>query len=178
MNFKKKLRNAEIICAIFTAFVFHGCKTPQTNVYDADIIVYGGTSAAVIAAVEVSRSGKTVIIVSPDKHLGGLTSGGLGYTDIGKIETVGGLSLEFYNRIYKYYDDSTAWKWQSKNSFAKKGILTGINNKPLMWLFEPHVAGQVFEDYIAGNHIVVFGGMGDIQSARGVQVTGGGRFGV
>ena len=48
------------------------------------MVVYGGTSAAVIAAVEVSQSGKSVILVSPDLHLGGLTSGGLGWTDTGK----------------------------------------------------------------------------------------------
>lgn len=63
--------------------------------YKADVIIYGGTSAAVIAAVEVAQTGKKVIIVSPDIHLGGLSSGGLGFTDTGDKSTIGGLSREF-----------------------------------------------------------------------------------
>ncbi|MDD3724284.1 MAG: FAD-dependent oxidoreductase, partial [Bacteroidales bacterium] len=68
--------------------------------YKADVIIYGGTSAAVTAAVEVVKSGKKAIIVSPDTHLGGLSSGGLGYTDTGNKATIGGLSREFYHRVW------------------------------------------------------------------------------
>ena len=74
------------IIAFFTSFfLIFGCSKMQSpgNVLTADVIIYGGTSSAVIAAVEVVQSGKSVIVVSPDKHLGGLTSGGLGYTDTG-----------------------------------------------------------------------------------------------
>jgi len=53
------------------------------NESTTDVIIYGGTSSAIIAAVEVAKSGKTVVLVSPDKHLGGLTAGGLGWTDSG-----------------------------------------------------------------------------------------------
>ncbi len=60
---------------LMIALQLSGCTSDY--VYKADVIVYGGTSAAVIAAVEVARSGKKVILVSPDKHLGGLSSGGL-----------------------------------------------------------------------------------------------------
>ncbi len=49
-------------------------STKKTDVYKADIIIYGGTSAGVIAAVEAARSGKSVIMISPDTHLGGLSS--------------------------------------------------------------------------------------------------------
>ena len=49
-----------------------------------DVVVYGGTSAGVAAAVQASRMRKTVVIVSPDTHLGGLTTGGLGWTDSGR----------------------------------------------------------------------------------------------
>ena len=75
-----------ITCLIFLAFIpFLRAETKQ-----ADVIIYGGTSAAVIAAVQAKKMGKSVIIVSPDKHLGGLSSGGLGWTDSGKKEAVGG----------------------------------------------------------------------------------------
>ena len=70
---------------------------------EADIIIYGGTSAAIVAAVQAIRMGKSVIVVSPDLHLGGLSSGGLGFTDTGNKKVIGGLSREFYQRIYNHY---------------------------------------------------------------------------
>jgi hypothetical protein len=66
------------------------CQRKGPENYHADVIIYGGTSAAVIAAVEVAKSGKRVIMVSPDVHLGGLSAGGLGWTDTGRKEVIGG----------------------------------------------------------------------------------------
>jgi hypothetical protein len=129
----------------------------KTNNYSADIIIYGGTSAAVTAAVEAVQSGKTVLVVSPDTHLGGLSSGGLGYTDTGNKSTIGGLSREFYHRVWLHYNDSAAWKWQKHSEYGNKGqgtvAMDGENRT--MWIFEPHVAEQVFEDFIAKNKISV-----------------------
>ena len=62
---------------------------PQ-KVYEADIIVYGGTSAAATAAIQAKLEGKSVIMVSPDMQLGAMTSSGLGFTDSGKASTIGG----------------------------------------------------------------------------------------
>src|SRR5690606_39663137 len=92
--------------------VIHVYPVRAEEVYRADVIVYGGTSAAVIAAVEVARSGKSVIVVSPDVHLGGLSSGGLGFTDTGDKSVIGGLAREFYHRVYLHYQNDEAWKWQ------------------------------------------------------------------
>ena len=64
-----------------------------------DIVIYGPTSAGVAAAVQAKRMGKSVIIVGPDKHLGGLTAGGLGWTDSGNKDVIGGISREFYQRV-------------------------------------------------------------------------------
>jgi len=129
----------------------------DTNTQRADVIIYGGTSAAVTAAVEVVRSGKTVIVVSPDTHLGGLSSGGLGFTDTGNKETIGGLAREFYHRVWQYYNDSSAWKWQKHSEYGNKGqgtpAIDGENRT--MWIFEPHVAEKVFEDLISENQITV-----------------------
>jgi hypothetical protein len=91
------------------------------KVFSADIIVYGGTSAAIMAGVQASKMGKTVIVVSPDKHLGGLTSGGLGFTDTGNKEVIGGLAREFYHRIFLHYSRDSAWKWQKKEDYGNKG---------------------------------------------------------
>ena len=125
--------------------------------YTADIVIYGGTSAAVTAAVQAHQLGKSVIIVSPDTHLGGLTSGGLGWTDAGKKSSVGGLSLEFYQRIRQHYDQPEAWRQQSLEEFRAIGRSKSRNSPKddAMWIFEPHVAEAVFEQYISENNIEV-----------------------
>ena len=79
-----------------------------------DLVVYGGTAAGVIAAVQAKRMGKTAIVISPDRHLGGLSSGGLGWTDTGNKSVIGGLSRDFYHRVWKEYQKPETWKWQKQ----------------------------------------------------------------
>jgi len=148
------------ILIFLTAFAVSACSTTKKSGTDfqADVIIYGGTSAAVVAAMEVIQSGKTVIVVSPDKHLGGLTAGGLGYTDTGNKSVIGGLSREFYHRVWIHYNDSAAWIWQKHSEYGNKGqgtvAMDGENRT--MWIFEPHVAEKVFEDFVAENKITVY----------------------
>ena len=117
---------------------------------DYDVVVYGGTSAGVIAAVQVKKLGKSVVIVSPDKHLGGLSSGGLGFTDTGNKAVIGGLSRDFYHRVWLHYDKGGAWSWQKKEEYGNKGQGTAAvdGEQRTMWIFEPHVAEQIFESYV------------------------------
>jgi hypothetical protein len=96
-----------------------------------DVCVYGGTSAGVIAAYSVAKMGKRVLLIEPGRHLGGLSSGGLGYTDIGNKYAITGLALDFYRRMGRHY------------------------GKLEQWIFEPHVAGEVFNDYIKRSKIEV-----------------------
>lgn len=126
--------------------------------YEADVIVYGGTCAAVTAAVQVIKSGKTVLVVSPDKHLGGLSSGGLGFTDTGNKSVIGGLAREFYHRVYQHYDKPEGWQWQKKDEYGNKGQGTVAMDgaERTMWIFEPHVAEQVFEDFVKENNIRIY----------------------
>jgi len=93
------------------------------------VVVYGGTSAGVIAAIQATKSGKQAILIEPGEHLGGLTSGGLGATDIGNKDAIGGLSREFYQRVNQHYNP---------------------DSDPLdaMWTFEPHVAEKIFKEWI------------------------------
>jgi hypothetical protein len=125
--------------------------------YQADVIIYGGTSAAIISAVQVLKLGKSVIIVSPDQHLGGLSSGGLGFTDTGNKSVIGGLAREFYHRLYQHYQSDNAWKWQQKASYGNKGQGTPAMDGAArtMWIFEPHVAEQVFEDFVKEHNITI-----------------------
>src|SRR5687768_14205506 len=83
-----------------------------------DVVVYGGTSGGVAAAAQAARMGKRVALIEPTGHLGGLSSGGLGWTDMGNPNVVGGLSREFYHRIYRYYQSDSAWKYGTREKFA------------------------------------------------------------
>ena len=120
---------------ILSAFIFSICLTgytfAQTNY---DICVYGGTSAGVIAAYTAAKMHKSVLLIEPGHHLGGLSSGGLGYTDIGNKYAIAGLSLDFYRRVGRHY------------------------GKFEQWIFEPHVAEDIFKQYIReGNVKVLYG---------------------
>jgi len=130
----------------------------MVKVYQADIIVYGGTSAAISAAVQASRSGKSVIVVSPDKHLGGLSSSGLGFTDTGNKAVIGGIAREFYHRVYLHYQKNQAWRWQQKEEYGNKGQGTpAIDGEDrTMWIFEPHVAESIMEAFVKENKLQVF----------------------
>lgn len=131
---------------------------PQAAARKYDIVVYGGTSAGVIAAVEAKRLGKSVAIVCPETHLGGLTAGGLGWTDTGNKAVIGGLAREFYHRVWQHYQQSAAWKWQTRDEYGNRGQGTAaIDGKQrTMWIFEPHIAEQVFEELIDEYQIPVF----------------------
>ncbi len=109
-----------------------------------DIVIYGCTSAGIIAAVQAKRMDKSVILVCPDQHLGGLSSQGLGWTDTGDNSVIGGLSRNFYARIKAAYDDDARWKQQTKASYSHYDAAADS-----MWVFEPHVAEEIFEDLVA-----------------------------
>lgn len=104
---------------------------PAQKVQQVDICIYGGSSAGVIAAYSARKLGKSVLLIEPGKHLGGLTSGGLGYTDIGNKYAISGLSLDYYRRLGKHY-----------GRFEQ-------------WVFEPSVAEKTFQQYIQSAKVPV-----------------------
>ncbi len=122
----------------------------NANVVEADVVIYGGTSAGVTAAIQVTRMGRTALIVEPGTHLGGLTSGGLGWTDSGREEVVGGLAREFYRAIKAHYDVPAHWKFQRAEDYSRYR-----RDSDAMWTFEPHVAEQIFDQWVAQAHIRV-----------------------
>lgn len=99
-----------------------------------DVLVYGGNSAAVMAAVSAARLGKNVLLASPGGHLGGLSSGGLGATDLGIEDAVGGMARDFYAALGRHYGEGLAWR------------------------FEPHLAERYFEDLVRGAGLVPWRG--------------------
>ena len=114
-----------------------------------DVCVYGGTSGGVASAVQAARMGKSVVLVSDYGHLGGMSSSGLGATDIGDSRILGGLSKEFYQRIGLHYTGSSS----------------------VQLAFEPHVAEKVFDELVAEqSNLVVTNGL--IHLAAGVTMDG------
>lgn len=134
---------------------------------ERDVIVYGGTSAGVTAAIQTSRMGKSVILIEPSQHVGGLTSGGLGMTDSGKREVIGGLSREFYQRLQQHYHQPDVWRQQKPTDYAYY--------KPTddaIWRFEPHVAENTLKAMLAEAQVeVVYGERLDLDN--GVSKEGG-----
>lgn len=157
MKNTKQLVNSTFVLLAILLLSCQSKSVQNEKPFSADVIVYGGTSAAVTAAVQVAKMGKSVLIVSPDVHLGGLSAGGLGWTDTGKKESIGGLSREFYHRIWKHYQKDEAWKWQTREEYGTTGVGSRAADgyKRTQWTFEPHAAEQVFEDFIAENEITV-----------------------
>ncbi|QDU89572.1 FAD dependent oxidoreductase [Pirellulimonas nuda] len=125
---------------------------------ESDIVVYGGTSAGVAAAVQAKRMGKTVALVCPEQRLGGMSSGGLGFTDAGSVAVIGGVAREFYHRVWRHYQDDSAWRWQPRDAFNNRGqgVAAIERSTQTMWVFEPRVAAQVFEDLVAEHGVQVY----------------------
>jgi hypothetical protein len=123
-----------------------------------DIVVYGGTSGGVVAAVQAARSGHSVVLISPTQKLGGLTASGLGMTDTaGYRQIIGGLAREFYQRIGKHYGDPSNWHWGDREGYMKK-VASGAARDGMMHNFEPHVAEKVFEEWAADSKITIVRG--------------------
>jgi flavin-dependent dehydrogenase len=127
----------------------------QSQNIDYDIVIYGGTSAGIAAAIQSSRMGKSVIMIEQSSRIGGLTTGGLGQTDIGNKQVIGGISREFYEGIKKYYDDPANWKWQTKQEYRDSGQTRTAEGEDAMWTFEPSAALKVYETMMGPEKITV-----------------------
>lgn len=107
-------------------------KKDNPEQIESNIIIYGATPAGITAAVQASRLGLTVSIAEFSRFIGGMTASGLGATDLGAAEAIGGLSLEFYEEIGKYY------------------------NKEMQETFEPHVARAIFDKWLKEHNVDVY----------------------
>ncbi|MBW8333578.1 MAG: FAD-dependent oxidoreductase [Prolixibacteraceae bacterium] len=122
------------------------------NQKEYDIVIYGGTSAGVAAAIQSSRMGKSVILIETTSRIGGLTTGGLGATDIGNKQAIGGISREFYQNIKRYYEKLENWKWQKPEEYLQT---RNREEEDAMWTFEPSAALKVYKEMMAPEKIDV-----------------------
>lgn len=137
-----------------------------------DVVVYGGTAGGVAAAVQTARLGKAVVLIEPGRHIGGLTSGGLGATDIGNKGAIGGISREFYQRVLRHYSQPAAWTHQTREQYQNKKQQPGDD---AMWTFEPHVAEQILRTMLSEAQVpIVFQERLDLRDGvrrEGAQIT-------
>ncbi|MEY3392849.1 MAG: hypothetical protein RLZZ322_1698, partial [Verrucomicrobiota bacterium] len=126
----------------------------SAQTHQADIVIYGGTSAGVIAGIQAAKLGKKVIIVEAGQHLGGMAVEGLGGTDIDNQKeirnspAVGGLAREFYRRISLKYNRNGAFDAIAANGTKNTGL----------WRFEPHVAEAVYDAWVKEARVTVLRG--------------------
>ena len=135
------------ILAVLLLFGFT-METKSQTTYD--VVIYGGTSAGIAAAIQSSRMGKSVLLIEPSRRIGGLTTGGLGATDIGNKQAIGGISREFYQNIKKYYDTPENWKWQKQEDYRQS---RNKNEEDAMWTFEPSAALKVYKQMMDAENI-------------------------
>jgi len=127
---------------------------------DFDVVVYGGTSGGITAAVASARMGKKVALVSPTGHLGGLTTSGLGWTDLKNAAILGGLSNEFYHRVYLHY--AAQPNWNTVKSMAGQHMAGFDQTKQRGIIFEPKVATKISNEMLAETAVKIFTGLLDL----------------
>jgi hypothetical protein len=153
MKLFRTLFTFSLIIPLLLASSFTGKKSRQST--SVDVVVYGGTSAGITAAIQVARMGKSVVLIEPTNRLGGLTTGGLGQTDIGNKQVIGGISREFYQSIRNYYAKPINWVWQDRSAYKDGGQTKTGKNEDAMWTFEPSVALKVYHEMIKDHDIQV-----------------------
>lgn len=147
--------------ACLAAWLAGAGSAPAPQIIEADICVYGGTAGGVAAAVQAARMGKRAVIVEPGHHLGGMTSGGLGATDIGNKAAIGGIAREFYRRIAEHYSRDDAWVHETREEYFKerggRSTLRELTSPDAtMWTFEPHVAERILFNLINEEKVPVY----------------------
>lgn len=112
-----------------------------------DVVVYGDTLAGISAAIQAARLGKSVVLLSPTDHLGGVATSGLTATDMNRSPVIGGIAREFYGRIYDHYLQPSAWRGQERAAYfeaSKKRTYTGKNDAlHMQWVYESHMAEKI-----------------------------------
>lgn len=146
------MRFVKFYSILFLTTILLSCVSVIAQPASYDVVVYGGTAAGFTAAIQVARMGKTVAIVEPGKHIGGMSVEGLGGTDIDNHSSfqnslaVGGLALEFYRRIAVAYGREAAF--DSTVHLKRK--------TPALWRFESSIAEQVIRSWLSEYKIDIY----------------------
>jgi hypothetical protein len=141
----------------FALLILASASVTAAEPVEVDVCVYGGTSGGIAAAIQAARMNKTVVLLEFGNHVGGLTTGGLGATDIGNKAAIGGIAREFYGRIAEHYAKADSWIYERPAEyFARRGgsqtkasdPLNALSGQRTMWTFEPKVAERIFKEML------------------------------
>ncbi len=136
----------------FLPLLLAGALAARAETIETDIVIFGASAGGIAAAVQAKRLGKSSVIVEWTPHLGGLTTGGLGATDIGNKGAVGGIAREFYEQIHAHYADTKNWKWQPPvpgvEQSRGRDPVSVQNGRETKWTFEPSVAMGIFKKWL------------------------------
>ena len=139
---------------LWILMVFLNIGLEASPITRSDIVIYGGSSCGVIAAAQAAQMGKSVVLIEPSKHLGGITSSGLGWVDVNNPHAIGGLTSKYFHHIWHYYQQDASWIWEVKHPI--KGQLMQFHpEQKLMWVLEPHVAEKYFNIFASHPNITV-----------------------
>jgi hypothetical protein len=150
-----------------------GINSPKAFCQTYDIVIYGGTSAGISAAIQASRMDKSVVLIEPSHRIGGLTTGGLGQTDIGNKQAIGGISREFYQQIKAYYEQPDNWNWQKRDEYVDGGQTRTKEGEDAMWTFEPSAALKVYHQMLEGEKVDIVYGERLLRTDGGIKKSGG-----
>ena len=143
--------------AACAATILSGCVRDSAPA-ERDLVIYGSSPAALTAAIEAQRLGRTAVIVCPETRIGGLTTGGLGQTDIGNKSAFGGLALRFYKDVADWYKDPAHWKYEKRSDYIPDGQCAGSFGEDSMWTFEPSAALAILERWERENKLEIVRG--------------------
>ena len=146
---------AAVTFAVLLTFAAGGLSGATT---ECDLVVYGSSPAGLAAAVQAKRMGLSAVVVSPENRIGGLTTGGLGQTDIGNKRCFGGIALEFYRDVARHYRDPKAWTREKMTDYSPDGQCFGSKGADSMWTFEPSAARQILEGWERRDGLVIHRG--------------------
>ena len=162
-------------CAVLAALAtaWGACAAEMATTETRDVVIYGSSPAALTAAIEAQRHGRTAVVVSPETRIGGLTTGGLGQTDIGNKSAFGGLALEFYRDVAAWYKDPANWKCERRADYLPDGQCAGTHGDESMWTFEPSAALAILERWERENGLEIVRGERLDRAKGGVTVSDG-----
>lgn len=148
---KNLLENGKVAsCSLVFGLLFISLTARSDEFVRTDIVIYGGTPAGISAAIQARKMGKDAVLIEPTRRIGGMTTGGLGATDIGEKQAIGGIARAFYTAVRDYYRNAENWTRQSEEEFnaLRRAKVTRRTTDPdTMWVFEPHAALSILEKW-------------------------------
>jgi hypothetical protein len=158
--------------SVIVAFALPATTSRAVEVRSADVIVYGGTASGVAAGVQAARMGRSVIVLEPGRHIGGMVTGGLGATDNGANETVSGIAIELYHQAWDYYLDEKVWTVETRDAWLPRHGLCVDKRMKAHWFLEPSVAAKLLQRMLDEAKVEVIKGARLDRSPGGVTKSG------